>query len=121
MVRAFMPHLRPYRRKLAFVVLLGGLGSAVQALTPFVSKYIIDDILARRDLPLFYLFIGVCAGALLVIQGLRLLQSYLSLYPVLVGEVAASSGLLPSPEFSAAIGDPGETSGRTHFQHDVGP
>jgi len=80
MVGAFLPHLRPHRWQLTGVVVLGAIGSGAQAVAPFVGKYVVDEILGKRDLPLLYLFVGIYVAAVLIIQACRLLQSYLSLY-----------------------------------------
>jgi ATP-binding cassette, subfamily B, bacterial len=48
-LRRFWPHARRFRRWIALVVLLVGLGQAIDTVTIWLFKLVVDDVLAPRD------------------------------------------------------------------------
>lgn len=60
------PFLRPYAYQLGFMILLGLTGSALGLAQPYLSKYLVDNALMRRDVHALYLSAGLMFGATIV-------------------------------------------------------
>src|SRR5690242_17061654 len=55
--------LQPYACQLGFVILLGLTGSALGLAQPYLSKYLVDNALMRKDVHALFLSAGLMFGA----------------------------------------------------------
>ncbi len=58
-VPRLFPFLRPYRWRIAFMILLGGLSSVIDALYPLFNRYALDHFIADRTLTGIGVFIAL--------------------------------------------------------------
>ena len=65
-VPRLFPFLKPYRWRIAFMILLGGLSSAIDALYPLFNRYALDHFIADRTLAGIGVFIALYVCLVLV-------------------------------------------------------
>ena len=58
-VPRLFPFLKPYRWRIAFMILLGGLSSVIDALYPLFNRYALDHFIADRTLTGIGVFIAL--------------------------------------------------------------
>ena len=63
-VPRLFPYLKPYRLRIAVMILLGGLSSAIDALYPLFNRYALNHFVGERTLRGMGIFIAVYADML---------------------------------------------------------
>ncbi len=76
--RRFWPYARPHRRRLVLGVCLGLVLPVMQAVTIWVFKLLVDQVLVPQDLGAFWWIAGVYVGITAVAGALSFGNSYLS-------------------------------------------
>ncbi|HJQ28673.1 MAG TPA: ABC transporter ATP-binding protein, partial [Rubrobacter sp.] len=69
--RRFWPYARPYRRWLPVILLLVALGAAIQAVTIWMYKDLVDEVLVPREF-------GLLLWVMLAYLGLTLIEGFIS-------------------------------------------
>ena len=80
LIQFFFPQLKPFRYRIVVVIVFGALTTFAGALLPLITKFIIDNILVRKDLQLFFLFIALYLGFFIGMQAVAAVSAYMSMY-----------------------------------------
>ncbi len=68
--------LRPYRWQLGFMILMSLVGSSLGLVQPYLSKYLVDEALLRRDIDALFLAAALMLGATLAGVALSFVSGY---------------------------------------------